>query len=200
MPGQTPTEGTTIRQGVAHTTAFNGGPDNCPAKPRGLGRWCVVHERGPPSMEGRTIARPNGGRWLFRWRTTVICLPSMEGRTIARPNHLQASTDHARPSPDTFNGGPDNCPAKPVVALEIEEAVQRMDSFNGGPDNCPAKPSPRLSRHGQRDIGNLQWRAGQLPGQTSTVIMSGQVSLAHASLQWRAGQLPGQTARLIWGR
>ena len=37
----------------------------------------------------------------------------------------------------------------------------------------------------------LQWRAGQLPGQTGYPA----VTLAEAQvLQWRAGQLPGQTA------
>ena len=42
----------------------------------------------------------------------------------------------------------------------------------------------------------LQWRAGQLPGQTSDYELGfGGVML----LQWRAGQLPGQTARSIWG-
>ena len=47
---------------------------------------------------------------------------------------------------------------------------RRPRPFNGGPGNCPAKPehSP--------------------PTNCATPI-----------LQWRAGQLPGQTARLIWG-
>ena len=38
---------------------------------------------------------------------------------------------------------------------------------------------------------SLQWRAGQLPGQTNP----GQARPGHYTcpLQWRAGQLPGQT-------
>ena len=36
----------------------------------------------------------------------------------------------------------------------------------------------------------LQWRAGQLPGQTSS---PGRRPVVAKQLQWRAGQLPGQT-------
>ena len=37
-------------------------------------------------------------------------------------------------------------------------------SFNGGPGNCPAKPSTPRCRPSRAVC--LQWRAGQLPGQT----------------------------------
>ena len=36
--------------------------------------------------------------------------------------------------------------------------------FNGGPGNCPAKPRWRVVADLYADV--LQWRAGQLPGQT----------------------------------
>ena len=90
--------------------------------------------------------------------------------------------------------------------------------FNGGPGNCPAKRGQaRIRRALQR---RLQWRAGQLPGQTVTLTtevlglrspfnggpgncpaklewpeyrLDGSCTL----LQWRAGQLPGQTRRLF---
>ena len=45
---------------------------------------------------------------------------------------------------------------------------------------------------------NLQWRAGQLPGLTRR---SDQVQLAvHGRLQWRAGQLPGLTTSSLTSR
>ena len=162
---------------------FNGGPDNCPAKrgPRG-GRPQEVRVT---SMEGRTIARPNTQSCMsmskaseLQWRAgqlpgqTGLAHPgcnaekntSMEGRTIARPNTTPAPPAARRAS--YFNGGPDNCPAKPAVAMSsagiltilqwragqlpgqtdrhppwpMEGRTQRDPYFNGGPDNCPAKP------------------------------------------------------------
>ena len=40
-------------------------------------------------------------------------------------------------------------------------------------------------------IWALQWRAGQLPGQTG---LSRRTEKEKMDLQWRAGQLPGQTS------
>ena len=47
---------------------------------------------------------------------------------------------------------------------------------------------------------SLQWRAGQLPGQTRRRLVGG--AQQRSVLQWRAGQLPGQTAqrREWWAR
>ena len=118
-------------------------------------------------MEGRAIARPNrGGRSrsglaasTLQWRAGQLPgqtpvrhprlrrprHPSMEGRAIARPNLNTAS--HSSPA-----GRP---------------------PFNGGPGNCPAKQE----NVSPRDITELvlQWRAGQLPGQTrrSTALCGG---------------------------
>ena len=101
LPGQT--SSATPSTPSSHT--FNGGPDNCPARP-----VVVVPARvnGPqPSMEGRTIARPDvvgvqfaGERLTLQWR----------GRTIARPDS-RISTPAAT-AIVSFNGGPDNCPAR----------------------------------------------------------------------------------------
>ena len=44
--------------------------------------------------------------------------------------------------------------------------------------------------HERQKGRELQWRAGQLPGQTRSVSFIGEPSVL---LQWRAGQLPGQT-------
>ena len=66
---------------------------------------------------------------------------SMEGRAIARPNDLRSAT---------------------------EESALRRAGFNGGPGNCPAKLTSFEAAHA-RSFGPgfvLQWRAGQLPGQT----------------------------------
>ena len=71
----------------------------------------TVKGMGLPSMEGRTIARPDlpvTAAQLEMWRA-----PSMEGRTIARPDAGPAEGSN-RPVPiASFNGGPDNCPARP---------------------------------------------------------------------------------------
>ena len=63
-----------------------------------------------PSMEGRTIARPDHDWHHERPRVLV---PSMEGRTIARPDTRPTLTHPRRITP--FNGGPDNCPARPLA-------------------------------------------------------------------------------------
>ena len=107
-------------------------------------------------MEGRAIARPN-------LRKGRHCDPprraSMEGRAIARPNRLVLHRGRGvRPC---FNGGPGNCPAKPPGVAFGDNPTM---GFNGGPGNCPAK-RPRQSAC-RPDSGPLQWRAGQLPGQT----------------------------------
>ena len=184
-----------------------------------------------PSMEGRAIARPN--RWLLwcylrrqyrlQWRagqlpgqtlliggrSALVQRPSMEGRAIARPNWAGPADSGRERAP--FNGGPGNCPAKLRPQRQPESWTA---TFNGGPGNCPAKPDQRRPRLARRDT--LQWRAGQLPGQTPTAqrpcgrlyvpSMEGR-AIARPNmvegcplcqetdhLQWRAGQLPGQTS------
>ena len=121
-------------------SAFNGGPGNCPAK---LSRHSAA-ERRPvlPSMEGRAIARPNFG--------------------CARPPTSCASASLS------FNGGPGNCPAKQHHrGGTLREGAIRGVTFNGGPGNCPAKPhvAPGVTSV-RTPRPDLQWRAGQLPGQT----------------------------------
>ena len=88
---------------------------------------------------------------------------------------------HAHARSVSFNGGPGNCPAKPAPTTK---AAKVFDPFNGGPGNCPAKPEMAVTP--MLDGLALQWRAGQLPGQTPSPP-------SIAALQWRAGQLPGQT-------
>ena len=86
------------------------------------------------------------------------------------------------------------------------ESSETRNAFNGGPGNCPARRGPRVAAYPHmatvpsmegRAIARpdkswsafLQWRAGQLPGQTWVCDRAGSAY----RLQWRAGQLPGQT-------
>ena len=135
-----------------------------------------------PSMEGRTIARPDcdltgpraGGH-----------TPSMEGRTIARPDRgFRWNCLHGR---CTFNGGPDNCPAR-LQFRRRRRAVGDEPSMEG---RTIARPDWRGLPVGNPVPCVLQWRAGQLPGQTWCFVV---VLAWTSSLQWRAGQLPGQTS------
>ena len=182
MPGQTCARS---RSPSCCSCSFNGGPGNCPAKlvVEPVGEQVL----GPPSMEGRAIARPNPSTPAER--ITHADLPSMEGRAIARPN-LRRHRGH-QPAARAFNGGPGNCPAKLAWV----------------PYEC--KP-----------VHFLQWRAGQLPGQTASdapergwqhepsmegraiarpnSVMSRGSTVSSVNLQWRAGQLPGQTSGLFW--
>ena len=198
LPGQTSSAGAAPRWGTGY---FNGGPDNCPAK-LGPGLDPV---RGPgTSMEGRTIARPNrhGTKTEASDEQT-----SMEGRTIARPNRYHKGTT-ARVELLQWRAG--QLPGQTPQGTSPPQPAQA--NFNGGPDNCPAKPRP--ATRSQPPTTTLQWRAGQLPGQTPAGVhhwrpgeklqwragqLPGQTARAAswamlmAILQWRAGQLPGQT-------
>ena len=86
---------------------------------------------------------------------------SMEGRAIARPNSERCRVV---------------CVAPQVASME-GRAIAR----------------PNQSRRVLRTPGHdqLQWRAGQLPGQTGDCPPS--PPAPRLVLQWRAGQLPGQT-------
>ena len=139
-----------------------------------------VAGRRSPSMEGRTIARPD---WHHGCSEQFVIAPSMEGRTIARPDETGLVPGHngadclqwrAGQLPGqtmipamiasltvTFNGGPDNCPARPGWTPHWRCGRR---AFNGGPDNCPARQAA-ISVYAAR-LEALQWRAGQLPGQT----------------------------------
>ena len=137
------------------SSSFNGGPDNRPARPAqqsgtDIGtldlQWRAGQSSGQtaggrqcrrggqaPSMEGRTIVRPDQGPENVGG---VIVMPSMEGRTIVRPDPIRT---------------------RPASCVRI--------TFNGGPDNRPARPGAGgLNAHRTLD---LQWRAGQSSGQTS---------------------------------
>ena len=115
---------------------FNGGPDNRPARhspPAGTpaSSWTLQWRAGQSS--GQTFV-PTG-------RNRLYGLPSMEGRTIVRPDLY---TPRAR--------------------------CQTVPTFNGGPDNRPARPN--WSNRNRRSPPSLQWRAGQSSGQTGCISLS----------------------------
>ena len=173
------------------------------------GQTCGGHSTGVeqrrPSMEGRAIARPNQaplGRddrpVALQWRAGQLPgqtrpgrpdrprrrAPSMEGRAIARPNPAVTPSSCISKSP--FNGGPGNCPAKPEALEPVDDVV--FPSMEG---RAIARPNLSQSRS-SADTARLQWRAGQLPGQTRDPRpRHGHIH----RLQWRAGQLPGQTRK-----
>ncbi len=87
------------------TVAFNGGPDNCPA---GARTTAVVNVADTSPFNGGPDNCPAGADSNLSSRVFTHS-PSMEGRTIVRP---ERKTDAlAPPEPVAFNGGPDNCPA-----------------------------------------------------------------------------------------
>ena len=136
-------------------------------------------------MEGRTIVRPDH---ILRDRHIRPSAPSMEGRTIVRPDGQSRVRGCERHS--SFNGGPDNRPARhppqrPFAPRVTEppsmegRTIVRPDqtcladdlpptaTFNGGPDNRPARRDSSATLVGVS--GSLQWRAGQSSGQTGRV-------------------------------
>ena len=173
-PDQRPPDGV-----ASPSVAFNGGPDNCPAR-RDL--LAVLDNGGPqPSMEGRTIARPDPAAAP----STTSCdrRPSMEGRTIARPDAIFICKWGNAPPP--FNGGPGQLPGQTPMTM-LGRPVLVSPSMEG---RTIARPDVRRQQDRRHSV-NLQWRAGQLPGQTcffAATLFSALI------LQWRAGQLPGQT-------
>ena len=151
MPGQT--RRTHLRSGRRHRP-FNGGPGNCPAKLDA--RLDGVARLGLPSMEGRAIARPNLGDEL---RPVVGAHPSMEGRAIARPNLILAGACDGDRVP-SMEG---RAIARPNAADDVQHRRQNLPSMEG---RAIARPNLLPVLHAAEVQGALQWRAGQLPGQT----------------------------------
>ena len=158
---------------------FNGGPDNCPAK---LDHVVRVHVDGLASMEGRTIARPNLSEQPWYGYENLL----LQWRAGQLPGQTCSGCQDRGSASARFNGGPDNCPAKPC---RWSPTGTWCTCFNGGPDNCPAKRGRRQSR--ERAGDGLQWRAGQLPGQTLDRRVAGRVPLG-ASMEGRTIARPNQ--------
>ena len=66
--------------------------------------------------------------------------------------------------------------------------------FNGGPGNCPAKLVEQRVPDGLRRVASMEGRAIARPNHSDGTPM-----ILDAGLQWRAGQLPGQTILQVSG-
>ena len=183
---------------------FNGGPDNCPARlgttpHSSSGTGALQWRAGQLSGQALRAARPLGRREKA----------SMEGRTIVRPGTRPPRRRTGRY--ESFNGGPDNCPARRERSLlSVGERQASMEgrtivrpgptpnpsrrvaprSFNGGPDNCPARrtASPKVRTCRSRFNGGPD-NCPARPANVRTPRRCG------CRLQWRAGQLSGQARR-----
>ena len=145
--------------------------------PGQTGRQSGDPRHGPfASMEGRAIARPNSG--------IIVTLGSgprsLQWRAGQLPGQTCPITRATRSWPHCFNGGPGNCPAKPV----FDGAGQ-----HGGPASMEgraiARPNVHIAAQSSQSESSLQWRAGQLPGQTSLGCAVA-VGLGLASMEGRA--------------
>ena len=113
-----------------HPLSFNGGPSNCPAK-----RLSVVSCSAATSplqwraeqLPGQTTSCPSPSPASKR--------ASMEGRAIARPNRVCRSSG---PVVVTWlQWRAEQLPGQTCLRCS---AAHGSASFNGGPSNCPAKP------------------------------------------------------------
>ncbi len=139
----------TIRPG-----GFNGGPDNCPARPlRSVRAMCrrraLQWRAGQLSGQADGVADSVGGISTLQWRAGQLSGQAIEEWAQARYGGLR------------FNGGPDNCPARRRLGAHHHRHTVRASMegrtivrpgrasagliaemasrFNGGPDNCPAR-------------------------------------------------------------
>ena len=213
MAARTSMEGRTIvrpgrRQdhGRAQPAAyFNGGPDNCPARPA-AGSW----SRPTRSVLQWRAGQLSGQAGRSRDARPRLRATSMEGRTIVRPGGSCRCRTRRRAR--HFNGGPDNCPARPSRPprpWEWSQILQwRAGQLSGqAPTQTPAqtpchptsmegrtivRPGDLARPHPAHGCDVLQWRAGQLSGQA---VMTRLFRSRSCLLQWRAGQLSGQAQR-----
>ena len=196
---------------------FNGGPDNCPAKLRVTARLrprCGRFNGGPGNCPAKHVGqqRRHARRGRHRFNGGPGNCPAKPGLSLG-PAHPFALL--------CFNGGPGNCPAKRQRVRAALHPFAQAKSFNGGAGQLPgqtrhdrdarrpsepasmegraiARPNPKSQPLVERFPFALQWRAGQLPGQTTQRPLHLDFNaLGNPGLQWRAGQLPGQTAARV---
>ena len=149
IAGQTPTTGACSGQ---RSPSFNGGPGNCPAKRAGRRpdwRRRSCFNGGPgncPAKHTGGFSKITSGKSL-QWRAGQLPAKQVQPREVgqcacASMEGRAIARPNSVPPPRTAT--PPTC-------------------FNGGPGNCPAK---RLCARFHVAANRLQWRAGQLPGQT----------------------------------
>ena len=191
LPGRTSVGVADARGG---RVGFNGGPGDCPAGPARTAGWAIGERLlqwragrlpgrtpkksticGPSigaSMEGRAIARPDQSDYgpaivevnVLQWRAGrlpgrtlslldgcgFVCVASMEGRAIARPDTRGDSSMEGRAI------------ATPCCRRFPDCGRTSMEG------RAIARPDPGPQVGPTQVVVELQWRAGRLPGRTST--------------------------------
>ena len=136
--------------------SFNGGPGNCPAKlePHRQGEMPPQPFNGGP---GNCPAKPQQAH-----STDHSIEPSMEGRAIARPNGLDEHRHRLAGLAPSMEG---RAIARPNRRLDRRGQHDLQPSMEG---RAIARPNLRSMPTSTPKPHDLQWRAGQLPGQTGS--------------------------------
>ena len=176
LPGQTSRR---WRSRSCWRTSFNGGPGNCPAKldPDDALRlahlvlqWRAGQLPGQTRLRGDAIRprpRPfNGGPGNCPAKplghgTTLALGPRLQWRAGQLPGQTRWPRSR-RSETSAFNGGPGNCPAK-LAGPRPQTRPRRRPSMEG---RAIARPNLHEDGSVLYPTIALQWRAGQLPGQT----------------------------------
>ena len=134
MEGRTivrPDTSTSAETPAPHRTSFNGGPDNCPARPP------PPRSPRPASSSLQWRAGQLSGQTRHRAQKKTTAASVLQWRAGQLSGQTAGPGRGNRAAPQPFNGGPDNCPARPCGCLNTR--LREPESFNGGPDNCPAR-------------------------------------------------------------
>ena len=198
-PNPTPSVSAAWYNDVADVS-FNGGPGNCPAKLPKIVVSATKALMGSASMEGRAIARPNRTyRQLFLPADRHAA--SMEGRAIARPNSTCGATVMTTRHRDARASMEGRAIARPNLR-DLLDAGNVYDVHRASMEGrAIARPNPSGHRRWPvrpHDLASMEGRAIARPNNPSRGArpQSARVFV----LQWRAGQLPGQTLGSTTGK
>ena len=144
-----------LRQPSMCRRPFNGGPDNRPARPV----YRCLNRKIRHGLQWRA-GQSSGQTRRFVLDLTTSQPPSMEGRTIVRPDWPVRK--RKREWRSSFNGGPDNRPARRAEIARNVGRYSRLQWRAGQSSGQTPGSKQRRSR-----ATSLQWRAGQSSGQTS---------------------------------
>ncbi len=116
-------------------------------------------------------------------RTTLETLASMEGRTIVRPGIL-VERDMLGFSYASMEGRTIVRPGQGAA----EAALVAVVGFNGGPDNCPARPDGKRKRSDRRMRASMEGRTIVRPGHCAEI---NRLCHSRASMEGRTIVRPG---------
>ena len=119
--------------------------------------------------------------------TPASSISSSAGKLQWRAGQLPGQTSRCVRRSTSFNGGPGNCPAKRRV-VEVDQVDVGFASMEGRAIARPNDPHRMWAAHGSH--ASMEGRAIARPNCDSQNVIL-------IRLQWRAGQLPGQTGRLF---